>query len=93
MSRWLVVAVLAAFVVGGIWYLRNFVDHGSPLWPFVLASLMFLYLWWLAILTFDLSFIWHRYIRNSVALDTLRDWREKKDTKPRTFRPRKPKDC
>jgi hypothetical protein len=53
---------------------------------------MFLYLWWLAILTFDLSFIWHRYIRNSVALDTLRDWREKKDTKPRTFRPRKPKD-
>jgi hypothetical protein len=67
-------------------------DPSPPLWPFVLASLMFLYLWWLAILTFDLSFIWHRYIRNSVALDTLRDWREKKDTKPRTFRPRKPKD-
>jgi len=35
MRRWLLVALLAAFVVGGIWYLRNLIDHGSPLWPFV----------------------------------------------------------
>jgi hypothetical protein len=35
MGRWLLVALLAAFVVGGIWYLRNLIDHGSPLWPFV----------------------------------------------------------
>ncbi|KQR81742.1 hypothetical protein ASG35_05485 [Burkholderia sp. Leaf177] len=62
------------------------------LWPLVLAALMFLYLWWLAILAFDLSFIWHRYIRNSVALDTLRDWRQQRDTTPRTFRARRPKD-
>ena len=30
-------ATAAAIGVGGYWYLRNFVDHGSPLWPFVAA--------------------------------------------------------
>lgn len=62
-----------------------------PLWPLVLSALIFIYLWWLGIIVFDLTFIWHRYIRNSVALDTLRDWRAKNDALPRTFSLRKPK--
>jgi hypothetical protein len=34
-------------------------------WPVVLATAGFLYLWWLAALLFDLTFIWHLYIRRS----------------------------
>jgi hypothetical protein len=30
----LVAAVGVGLVVGGFWYLRDFVDHGSPFWPF-----------------------------------------------------------
>ena len=39
----------------------------NPLWPILLAGAAFLYLWWLAILLFDLVFVWHRYIRHSLA--------------------------
>ncbi|WP_250503603.1 MULTISPECIES: MFS transporter [unclassified Caballeronia] len=57
---------------------------GKPLWPVVLGGAFFLYAWWLAILIFDLAFVWHRYVRNSVALDTLRAWREDRcDAQPK----------
>jgi hypothetical protein len=41
------------------------------IWPVVLAGALFLYLWWLAALFFDLVFVWHRYIQASVAQDRL----------------------
>ena len=41
-------------------------DSG-PIWPVVLAGAAFVYLWWLACLLFDLTFVWHRYIRHEAA--------------------------
>nr|WP_214700010.1 MFS transporter [Variovorax paradoxus] len=56
----------------------------APTWPMLLAGLAFLYLWWLGILVFDLAFVWHRYIRNSVAIDIVRQWHRGKDVTRRT---------
>jgi hypothetical protein len=47
---------------------------GKPLWPAVLGAAGFIYLWWLGILLFDLTFIWHRYVRQAVAIRSLRSW-------------------
>lgn len=46
----------------------------KPVWPLILAGAAFVYLWWLGILLFDLAFVWHRYIRHSVALRNCRAW-------------------
>jgi hypothetical protein len=48
-----------------------------PLWPLLLASAAFFYLWWLAILIFDLVFVWHRYIRGAVSQKYLTKLRRK----------------
>ena len=45
-----------------------------PIWPLLLGAAAFLYLWWLATLLFDLSFVWHRYIRRSVTNIRLHQW-------------------
>jgi hypothetical protein len=46
-------------------------------WPVVLGVVGFFYLWWLATLLFDLVFVWHRYIRNEGATQSVsRLWRE-----------------
>jgi hypothetical protein len=56
-----------------------------PAWPVLLASAAFLYLWWLSTLLFDLTFVWHRYIRRSTSNKRLREWN------PYGFAPRE--DC
>ena len=71
-----VAAVVVAQYVG--------MDGDAPrFWPVALAGALFFYLWWLGILLFDLSFIWHRYVREAVFVQTLRSWRHQKDAKPR----------
>jgi hypothetical protein len=39
----------------------------GPVWPVILSGAALFYLWWLAVLTFDLAFIWHLYIKNEAA--------------------------
>ena len=51
------------------------VNSELPIWPVLLGGAAFVYLWWLGILVFDLAFMWHRYVRASVAIDNLRHWR------------------
>jgi hypothetical protein len=48
-------------------------DDTGPIWPLVPAVALFLYLWYLAAILFDLTVIWHHYIRQSAVLDRLRD--------------------
>lgn len=44
--------------------------------PVVIAGGVFLYLWWIATILFDLTFVWHRYIRYSQAMNLLKGiWR------------------
>jgi hypothetical protein len=47
---------------------RMILDHSADrsLWPLILSSGIFLYLWWLSIRLFDLIFVWHRYTRGAV---------------------------
>jgi len=54
----------------------------SEFWPAALASVGFLYVWWLGICLFDLTFLWHRYIRRSVAVKTLRNWKNRQEAVP-----------
>ena len=40
-------------------------QHGGPIWPVLLAEGAFLYLWWLAVVLFDLIYAWHHYVRGT----------------------------
>jgi hypothetical protein len=62
-------ALLALAIV-----VRVLADTDNPsLWPVLLGSAAFLYLWWLATLLFDLSVVWHSYVRWSRTADTMRE--------------------
>jgi hypothetical protein len=64
-------------------YSAGTLAHHPAVWPVVLAGAAFLYLWWLGILVFDLAFVWHRYIRNSVAVETLGHWYHHREAPPK----------
>ena len=73
---------LGSAVIAFIIVTRLLSTQPAPVWPIVLAGAASLYLWWLGILLFDLTFIWHRYIRRSVAIHTLAQWTHRKDAQP-----------
>jgi hypothetical protein len=45
-------------------------------WPLLLSGAVFLYLWWLAGILFDLTFTWQRYIRGALWQKHLRQARK-----------------
>jgi uncharacterized membrane protein len=61
--------LLAAVII--VWLVMVEASHAA-LWPVILGSAAFLYLWWLATLLFDLVFVWHQYVRKEAACDTMR---------------------
>jgi hypothetical protein len=76
--------ILGAVAIAGVvtHLTRGLTDESEAndrpaLWPVFFAAVAFLYLWWLVILIFDLTFIWHRYIRHSRALGYFADIRKK----------------
>jgi hypothetical protein len=61
--------LVGAIVIGLLMTTGRF---SSSLWPVVVGGAFFLYLWWLAVLVFDLSIIWHTYIRFSEGVEAMR---------------------
>lgn len=63
-----------ALLVTALVNLNPEVYHNTAgrIWPALLSGAAFLYLWWLAALLFDMTFVWHRYIRSSLVVNLLR---------------------
>jgi hypothetical protein len=81
----ILVGVIAAIVVG-----KSSNADSGPIWPLFLAGAAFLYLWWLACLLFDLTFVWHRYVRGKTlhtrletCMETAIEYDAKKEKKKR----------
>ncbi|HEX4612897.1 MAG TPA: alpha/beta hydrolase, partial [Urbifossiella sp.] len=76
--------VIVALVASGVYKSYSGIvadSERNPLWVVLLAETAFLYLWWLAIVCFDLIYIWHHYVRGSLrggvtAADRLRTIRK-----------------
>jgi hypothetical protein len=70
--RFLPLVGLAATLVLVVGLLADSAKHTTiEMWPIVLGAICFFYLWWIATLFFDLVFVWHRYVRHSVALQSV----------------------
>jgi len=65
-------------IIFGLMTWKNWGGKDSSTWPLVLAGAAFIYLWWLAALIFDLTFVWHRYIRLNTTPNLLMGIREKR---------------
>jgi hypothetical protein len=52
----------------------RFLDGKHELWQVFPAAAVFFYLWWLVALIFDLTFVWHRYIRSGVPIVGEKSW-------------------
>lgn len=65
-----------ATIAAQAWHAHSSDTLHFELWPTVLAAGAFVYLSWLALLVFDLSFVWHRYVRNDKAHTVLRQWHD-----------------
>jgi hypothetical protein len=65
--RWLL--GIGGLVIAGLVGLVAWHELSGPkppaVWPVVLAAAACFYAWWVGILTFDLSFIWRRYVRDN----------------------------
>jgi hypothetical protein len=46
-------------------------QHDVAVWPVLLASAAFFYLWWLGALLFDLVFVWNVHVRHSKVADEI----------------------
>jgi len=46
-------------------------QHDVSVWPVLLASAAFFYLWWLGALLFDLVFVWNVHVRHSKVADEI----------------------
>jgi hypothetical protein len=63
---------LIAAAVLVIAFLRSLDKAEGDLWPLLLGGAAFFYLWWLATLLFDLTFVWKRFVRGAAVTDAMR---------------------
>lgn len=76
-ARTIPLNIVGGLSVLGIAFAIAFKGQNNPsLWPLFIGGTMFLYLWWLSILFFDLVFVWHKYIRSSRIMAKMRDMRK-----------------
>ncbi|HKR46347.1 MAG TPA: hypothetical protein VJU59_42930 [Paraburkholderia sp.] len=66
-TLWMTLALLSVLMVYGA-------GDFQSLWRVCLSAAAYLYLWWVGIVLFDLTYVWHYYIWKSGGVATLRAW-------------------